>query len=172
MACNIHRQVCISTCSESATAQEVIYNPVSLRIHSSSASSFAELRFSGSHCNILRIICRNLSLFSPLRVVSLCSSGVISCNKAVSRNSPVSEKNFWLCLARVRRLRGGGPRRFIISARWALLLYAWNSGSWPVNNEPPSKIFQIYNRVRGASSVLLGYLLSYHASYIPDIDTV
>lgn len=152
--------------------QEVIYNPISLRIHSFSASSFAELRFSGSHCSILCIIRRKLSLSSPSRVVSLCSSGVISCNKAVSRNSPASEKNFWLCLARVRRLRGGGPRRFIISARCALLLYVWNSGSWPVNNEPPSKIFQICSRVRNAFSVLLGYLLSYHASYVPNIDTV
>ena len=131
------------------TGREVIYRPICLRIHSSSASSFAELRFSGSHCNILRIIRRNLSLSSPSRVVSLCSSGVRSCNKAASRNSPESEKSFWLCLPRARRLGGGWPRRLIISARCARLRYVWNLGSWPVNKEHPSKMFQICGEVRG-----------------------
>ena len=131
------------------TGREVTYRPICLRIHSSSASSFAELRFSGSHCNILRIIRRKISLSSPSRVVSLCSSGARSCNKVASRNSPESEKNFWLCLPRASRLGGGGPRRLIISARCALLRYVWNSGSYPVNKEPPSKMFQICDEVRG-----------------------
>ena len=60
-----------------------------LCIHSSSASSFAELRLPGSHCSILRMNCKNASLSPfPSRVVSLFSSGTRSVNKSGVRKAP------------------------------------------------------------------------------------
>lgn len=60
-----------------------------LCIHSSSASSLAELRLPGSHCSILRMKCKNASLSTfPSRVVSLSSSGSRCVNKSGVRKAP------------------------------------------------------------------------------------
>jgi hypothetical protein len=134
---------------------------VCMSIHSSSANSLAELRFSGSYCSIFRIKRKKHSLSSPSRDVSLSSSGagsgmgipaqnspsnaslILNTDPQVPRNSPSAEKNLLLRFARARRLGGGGPRRAIISARWARPRYVSSSGSWPVNKCSPSNASQI-----------------------------
>lgn len=85
---------------EHSLQREFMRNPhvVCLRIHSSSASSPAELRFSGSHCSIFRMKRRKHSLSSFLssssRVVSLRSSGIDSGIGIPTQKSP--EANMWL----------------------------------------------------------------------------
>lgn len=120
---------------------------VCLIIHSSSVSSLAELRFSGSHCSILRMKRRKLVLSFPSRDVSLCSSGddsgisipglkssfdTLSEQYGVfgeSGNPLVAEKYLLFKFARASRLDGGGPSSAIISARWVRPRYVLNSGS-------------------------------------------
>lgn len=60
-----------------------------LYIHSSSASSLAELRLLGSHCSILRINRKKATLSDvPSRVVSFFASGAGSVNKSGVRKLP------------------------------------------------------------------------------------
>ena len=148
---------------------------VCFKIHSSSANSRAELRFSGSHWSILRMKrrkhARSSLLSSPLREVSRSSSvlrrgigmpaektpleahrqsgekGTWARQSNTNLDSPSSEKNLLLRFARASRLGGGGPRSAIISERWALPRYVPCSGSRPVNRCSPSKASQIYGRV-------------------------
>jgi hypothetical protein len=129
---------------EIGMANEPGYPPVRLHIHSSSINSFAVLRFSGSHCSILRMRRRKASLSPcPISVVSLSSRAFVAGKGIGAQNSPVLEKNSLLRFPRASRLGGGGPRSATISARWARLRYAACSGSRPLNSCSPSNMCQI-----------------------------
>jgi hypothetical protein len=167
---------------------------VCFTIHSSSPNSRAELRFSGSHCSILRMRRKKHSLSSlsspSFRVVSR-SSSVLERGKGMPaeksplkklvlqektqlqiRHSPSSEKNLLLRLARASRLGGGGPKSAIISERWAIPRYALCSGSRPVNKCSPSKASQTYKRVRLCPIECVHLIATYHTPHIPDIHAV
>ncbi|KAG9801043.1 hypothetical protein KCU95_g1, partial [Aureobasidium melanogenum] len=89
---------------------------VCFNIHSSSASSRAVPRFSGSHCIILRI--KQQSLW--LRTVSTQGWGYLqSIDLRLSNLATSSEKNLLLRSARAKRACGGWPSSAIISARCA-----------------------------------------------------
>lgn len=126
-------------------ANTAAYCPLSLSdrcasIQSSFTSSAAVACFSGTHSITRRIIRRNISRSSAspfFHVVSTVSYVRAVGTEMPQSNFPSALENLLLTVHRSAISGGGGPRRDMMLARWALPRSWWLSGSSYANRWPP-----------------------------------